>query len=171
MARKTRRICPQCGIEFEADIRNKTCSRVCTDKLFPKVPSQETREKISKKIKELCAKNKFRVSKEDSLKYGIKGTKGKYNENPKSLLTLSRRTVTKILDRLEIGCSRCGWNEGRCDIHHINGKKIEDPHNHNNLSVLCPNCHRLAHEKKIDKNSLISLVDYIGNEWKKFYYG
>lgn len=92
-------------------------------------------------------------------------------EGVKSLLDLSLRTVHKIFKRMGVKCSRCSWNEGTCDIHHINGKKIPDPHNNKNLCVLCPNCHRLFHNKKIKKEELINLDDYIGETWKDFYYG
>jgi len=42
-------------------------------------------------------------------------------------------------------CSLCGWDKVNCDIHRIKhgcfgGKYIKE-----NIVVLCPNCHRLAH--------------------------
>ena len=69
------------------------------------------------------------------------------------------------------GCSKCGWNETICDIHHIRGRKIPDPHSHSNLTYLCPNCHRLAHEKILAVDELIPISIYFGNEWLKYYYG
>ena len=50
------------------------------------------------------------------------------------------------------------------------GRKIENANNHNNLTLLCPNCHRLVHEGKIATESIISLEKYLGDIWKKFYY-
>jgi DNA-directed RNA polymerase subunit RPC12/RpoP len=84
-------------------------------------------------------------------------------------LELPGRTVGKILKRMNIGCSNCGWKKSTGDIHHINGKKIKDYNNHKNLCYLCPNCHRLVHNKKIYKENLISLDIFIGNKWKYFY--
>lgn len=89
---------------------------------------------------------------------------------PESMLSLSKRTVTKIMKRLGVGCSRCGWKEATCDVHHIQGRKIPDPHNHKNLTYVCPNCHRLAHTKKIKPEELISLEQQIGERWKSVYY-
>lgn len=40
------------------------------------------------------------------------------------------------------------------DIHHIIPWKDCSEHNFDNLIAICPNCHRLAHEGKIDKKSL-----------------
>lgn len=88
-----------------------------------------------------------------------------------SIWEFSSRTVSKILRRLGLGCSVCGWNEASCDIHHIEGKKIPECHKHSNLSLLCPNCHRLVHAGKIEKSSLKSLEETLPNNWKDYYYG
>lgn len=109
--------------------------------------------------------------KEANIAAGIKSTKGKYNRNPSSLLDLSPRTVGKILNRLKLGCSRCGRNEATCDIHHMFGRKIENANNHKNLTYICPNCHRLFHNGKIGPNDIKSLDEQIGDRWKEFYYG
>lgn len=89
---------------------------------------------------------------------------------PTSILDVSSRTVSKILKRIGLGCSRCGWNEAVCDIHHIHGKKIPNPDAHSNLVLLCPNCHRVVHKYKIT-TGLISLTEYIGDRWKEAYFG
>jgi len=52
------------------------------------------------------------------------------------------------------GCSRCGWKEGTCDIHHINGRKVDNFDELWNLSYLCPNCHRIAHNDGFDPISI-----------------
>jgi 5-methylcytosine-specific restriction endonuclease McrA len=88
-----------------------------------------------------------------------------------SLLEASSRTVRKVLKRLGKGCSRCQWSEGGCDLHHIRGRKGPNPDHHDNLTLLCPNCHRLAHERKIDPKDLVTLTQYIGDDWKAHYYG
>lgn len=88
---------------------------------------------------------------------------------PKSILDVSSRTVSKILKRLGLGCSNCGWNMASCDIHHINGRSIDNADRHTNLTLLCPNCHRLAHEGVLTK--FTNLKDYIGDRWLDYYYG
>ena len=40
-------------------------------------------------------------------------------DNPDSIMELSKRTISKILHRSGVGCAICGWNESTCDIHHI----------------------------------------------------
>jgi len=44
-------------------------------------------------------------------------------------------------------CQRCGWNEARCDVHHRIPKSEGGLNIMSNAIVLCPNCHRLVHEK------------------------
>ena len=67
-------------------------------------------------------------------------------------------------------CNRCGWDLGSCDIHHINGKKIENCNEHFNLTYVCPNCHRLIHEGKIQKSELISLDKILPENWIDLYF-
>lgn len=67
--------------------------------------------------------------------------------DPKTLLELSKRTVSKILKRARVECSMCGWNKTSLDIHHIEQKSKGGTDEHRNLIALCPNCHRMAHEK------------------------
>lgn len=47
----------------------------------------------------------------------------------------------------------------RCDIckevhilvqHHINGRKVDNPHKENNLCNICDNCHRKVHAGEIN---------------------
>ena len=91
-------------------------------------------------------------------------------EKINNLFELSSRTRHKIIKKGLIKCSLCGWDKTTCDIHHINGRKIEDAHNHKNLIYLCPNCHRLAHDKKISKEELNKFtLDIVFKNWKNFY--
>lgn len=175
MARKKiKLVCTYCSIEFETQDKNaKFCGHSCSAKFNNKSLSDETKAKIKIKIREYWKLHPERQSKgiEHSKLVG-KTTRGKYRERcPDSILSLSKRTISKVLKRLSIGCSICGWNESSCDIHHINGKKVEDKHGHWNLTLLCPNCHRKAGNKLIEKSSLISLDKYIGETWKQFYFG
>lgn len=43
-------------------------------------------------------------------------------------------------------CEMCGWDKARCDVHHRVPKAKGGLHTLSNAIVLCPNCHRLAHE-------------------------
>ena len=72
---------------------------------------------------------------------------------------------------MNLGCCVCGWKDGSCDIHHINGKKISNFDLHFNLTYLCPNHHRLAHENKLKKEEMISLDVFLPENWKDYYYG
>jgi hypothetical protein len=44
-------------------------------------------------------------------------------------------------------CQICGWSEARCDVHHKTAKSEGGAHTINNAIVLCPNCHRVHHER------------------------
>lgn len=92
---------------------------------------------------------------------------------PDSIRKVSKKTRRKILRRLmeheNLGCSRCGWDKAIGDLHHIEGRDIENPDKQENLSYLCPNCHRLVHKGKVEKEKLVSFDDQLGNSWKKYY--
>lgn len=143
--------------------------KVCQDIFAPSHKKEICCSKECKRENKRLA-NSLRTQKQKELA-GAKGSKGKYKRNPESLLDLSPRTISKILSRLGIGCSRCGWNEASCDIHHIYGRNIENANHHANLTCLCPNCHRLFHSKKIGSSDVICLIEQIGDKWKECYYG
>jgi predicted HNH restriction endonuclease len=159
---------PDCGKIFEivrSNRNNVYCSRSCSATHTNKLKSpmtQETKEKISDSLKK---------SKDKRIDSIVKVTKGKYKKGFGNIFELSMRTIQKIIKRIGLGCSECGWDKGSCDIHHINGRKIDDCHNHNNLTLLCPNCHRLAHEGKINKNKLKTLNNYFPENWRDYYFG
>lgn len=159
------------------DSRKKFCNQSCSAKYnnVRRPPaSVEHRKKISEGLKKRYASDNppnIKSPEEQSILVG-KGTKFKYKGlEITSIAECSSRTITKILKRMDVGCTRCGWNESTCDIHHINGRKIEDPHNHKNLIILCPNCHRLAHNKKIEVSEYKTVFDLFGETWKEYYYG
>ena len=115
--------------------------------------------------REFCSnscQNKFR-SKRASKKF-----KRTY---PKSLAEIHHQTLAKLVRRMNLGCSRCKWDLTTCDLHHIKGRKINDPHSHKNLSYLCPNCHRLFHNGIITEGDILDLEEHVGDTWKEFYYG
>jgi 5-methylcytosine-specific restriction endonuclease McrA len=90
------------------------------------------------------------------------------NKTPKNLYEVSLRTLQKILKRMNVICSNCGWDKTTCDIHHIIHKKRGGSNDHSNLTILCPNCHRLAHEKKLIE--MISFEKQYGEKWREFYF-
>jgi DNA-directed RNA polymerase subunit RPC12/RpoP len=184
--------CVECGNLFKSiEHKPKFCCRSCSSSYNNKRRnlSKETKEQISSSLAKyhesksilhiyVCAECKEKFSSKKRLredrvlhcdKCKRKVEQFKDLTGVSSILQLSKRTVCKVLKRMKLGCSKCGWNEAACDIHHIGGKKIADCDNHINLSYLCPNCHRLAHSKILKKEQLVSLKDYIGDAWKTFY--
>lgn len=64
---------------------------------------------------------------------------------------LRRRLLIESGHRCSI--PQCGHN-ANLDIHHIKPWSEYKEHSFENLIVLCPNCHRLVHDGKIDRKSL-----------------
>lgn len=166
--------------------KGKFCSYSCSNS---RKPTKETIEKLR-----IIAKNNWIIENANPDKSCLKANNSQFwteerRENqrklignaikskskkakPKNLFELSKRTISKILKRLSIGCSRCGWNKGTCDLHHINGRVGEDMNGHWNLTYICPNCHREFHSgNKSMKNEFISLDNFIGDKWLDVYYG
>lgn len=54
-------------------------------------------------------------------------------------------------------CMRCGWNEARCDAHHIVSKRHGGVFSIENGVLLCPNCHRVSHHDSAIDASLADL--------------
>lgn len=44
-------------------------------------------------------------------------------------------------------CEICGWDVARCDVHHKTPRSAGGKHTLINAMVLCPNCHRIHHER------------------------
>lgn len=84
-----------------------------------------------------------------------------------SIKNLSKRTWTKIASRLDMSCASCGWNDCVCDIHHIVPQSKGGSDDHSNLTYICPNCHRKAHNNLI--TSFVTLEEQIGDSWKSVY--
>jgi len=165
----------------------KFCNRSCAAKYNNKRRklTDSTKEKISSSLsgvsKSLEHKNNIKKSHtgktlSESHKRNIikahkeRGITPPQRLIPKSIVELSKRTIAKILKRLGIGCSYCGYDKTTGDIHHINGRKTEDADNHSNLSYLCPNCHREVHRGLIDSKELITLKEQINDRWLEYYY-
>ncbi len=171
-------ICKECENEFEINRNNRGnlfCSRSCSSKYNNRLRLPRTEK--TKLLQSISLKNYYKNHPEAIRRGEVhsksvgNSTKGSTGKIPKSIMELSKRTITKVLKRLNIGCSRCGWKESTCDIHHINGKKIPDHNNHNNLTIVCPNCHRMIHTHKINKTELIPLSISLKESWLDEYYG
>lgn len=144
--------CERCGKLVSKPFgANKFCSIKCanTHKI-----STEQRKKISNQIIKFWDK---------------KGRKNQIKKVPKSILDLSKRTISKILKRANQGCMICGWNEATCDIHHIIPKKQGGSNNNENLIVICPNCHRKVHNKILQIPQNVNIETLFKN-WTDYYF-
>ncbi len=179
-------VCQECDTHFVVRDRiRKFCRSSCAAKYSNKNRkiSEEQKEKTSNSLveywdqktninkgqrqllyKERCFWN--RRKKRNSKHFRRKGIKVIEN-----VFDLCNRTRIKVLKRLNLSCSYCGWNESSGDLHHIFGRKILDPNRHTNLSYLCPCCHRKAQNGKILPSDLITFEEQVGDKWKIFYYG
>lgn len=191
------KICPKCNSEFDDYSKwgaKKYCSRKCANS---RQQTKEIRESKSKKLQKeadckycgitfksvsgvgshqkSCSENPNRLpgaffdrthTLETKIKQGQKNGMGL--RVPQSLLDMSKRTSSKIMKRMELGCFTCGWDLGSCDIHHILPVSKGGSNDNNNLTYICPNCHRLAHEYKITE--FTSVKEKIDEEWRKFYF-
>lgn len=168
-------ICLECSKSFVTrEKKSKFCTQSCSAKNMNKnkeSTSKEHKEKISLGLKKWWNERSDKIEKRiQIIQHGKTSQVGKH-KTPKSILELSKRTVSKICKRLELKCSRCNWNEDVCDIHHIKPRSEGGLDDHSNLCYLCPNCHRLAGNKKIKIEDLITLDIYIKDTWLEYYYG
>ena len=164
--------CENCEKEHSGEYGSgRFCGYVCARGFSTKSKRQEINLKVSKT---LSGKERNGLSKQQRIQLKIADKHASYIRETEvtSLLQLSSRTVSKILKRMKLGCSNCGWFiEGvACDLHHINERKNGGNNEHTNLTYVCPNCHRLIHSGKIEKEKLVNLYDYIGDSWKNYYY-
>lgn len=95
-----------------------------------------------------------------------------YNENPKSILDMSKRTMTKLIQRAKMGCSICGWDDAQPDVHHIIPRCEGGSNDNSNLIIVCPNCHRVIHTtNKYTREYLETLsIDKTFTNWKDYYH-
>lgn len=179
MRRIREKTCKECGNNFRTHDDGIFCGRSCSAKYNNRnrlPPSEETKRKQSEALKRYYDAHPEKRGKDkrgiEYVKFIGSYTKGKFKGAfIESILSVSKRTTTKILKRLNLGCCICKWKEGSCDIHHIKGKKILNSDSHNNLTLLCPNHHRLFHEKKISEKDVIPLSKYLPENWRDVYYG
>ena len=158
--------CEKCGkIMFEKFGSGRFCSRACAN---TREHSTETKLKQSLAAKANAA-NKAGVS--------SKNTRvARVNRVPASILDLSKRTVSKVILRMQLPCSCCGayvpgvvW-----DIHHIKPRSQGGSDSADNLTYICPNCHRICHtDIALLPKPLISLVDFlllVDKQWQDYYF-
>jgi hypothetical protein len=160
----------KCARGFSTKNKRSEINAKISNTLKGRSLSEECKKKIGEKISKVQTGKSLSEEHKRNIAKGVKKSIQDEIKQVNSIMNVSKRTITKILERMNLGCSRCGWNESTCDIHHINGRKVENCDNHDNLSLLCPNCHRLVHTNKIKKEELISLVNHVGDKWKEYYY-
>jgi hypothetical protein len=179
--------CNICEKEHDGSFGSgKYCSRSCANK---RTHTKTTKDKIARSVKKYnkvtntkihhytCEKCGDPFSQNGRLRQDrvihcslCKRHVAKFKGEASSILELSNRTISKILKRCGSKCSNCGWCEAPCDIHHITPKNKGGADSHDNLVVLCPNCHRMAHHNKLDPNVLRQLsLEKTFVEWKKYY--
>lgn len=184
------KFCERCGKEHDGSYGSgRFCSKKCANS---RKLSEEQIKKISFSLKEYynglekvgrecktCGKifySKDNSRKEcfDCLPSTIKYVK--IDKHAESILDLSKRTVGKVLKRLNLPCTCCGvhFDSVVFDIHHILPKKLGGTNDMSNLTYICPNCHRVAHSNpSLLSNELISLEKYFLDndiDWKSVYY-
>lgn len=126
----------------------------------------ETKNEVFCSVKCSCIWNNTNaMTKNSRIKQGKNNGMGL--KTPENIFDVSSRTKVKILGRLGVGCSNCGWNSAACDLHHIIPKRLGGTNSHDNLTILCPNCHRLAHSNKL--HSFVSLLEQVGETWRTHY--
>jgi 5-methylcytosine-specific restriction endonuclease McrA len=166
--------CTNCGVPLVSKWQKKYCSRSCSAKVSNKIrtpPTEEVKKQTSISLKKYYKNNKPRSSGIEHAKKVGASTKGKYKKEVNSLLELSKRTTAKLIKRLNLKCCICGWDEASLDIHHIIPRKAGGSDDHNNLTAICPNHHRLAHAGKIDKNAFVTLQELLVDSWRDLYFG
>ena len=90
-----------------------------------------------------------------------------------SILSVSTRTVHKIIARASLSCSICNWNQATGDIHHITEVSEGGSNDMSNLIYVCPNCHRCIHQlgdrfKTKEELEKLSMKNTFPN-WLDFY--
>lgn len=160
--------CEYCGKEHDGSYGS---GRFCDNKCARGFSTKSKREEINKKV---SIKLGGGLTKQERLQRKIADRHASYlrETEAKSIMDLSRRTVIKIVKRMELACSYCGWFVKGVvgDVHHIVAKRNGGTDDMSNLSYICPNCHRLVHSGIIAPENLVTMQDYIGDTWKEHYY-
>ena len=158
--------CERCGnVMTEFFGTGRFCSVSCAN---TRVHSKATKDKLAKAAK---ANSANRISSSaDNIRVA------KVNQLPVSILDISKRTISKVVLRMQLPCSCCGiyvpgvvW-----DIHHITPKHLGGKDTTDNLTYICPNCHRICHtDINLLPNDLVSIEDFLkakNLDWKDYYF-
>ena len=155
---KITKICKQCSAEFQADTRElnrgdaKFCSQSCSSIYnnarkpyydYTCIACNQPFKSKSKHVKYCSVKCKNYNSVVDKNKY-------RYHLN---------KLINDVIGTHE--CFNCGWNRATCDVHHIIPRCDEGKNDYANLTILCPNCHRLVDKKIIDTATIPTVADKI----------
>lgn len=163
--------CENCNEKHSGEYGSgRFCSKECARGFSTKEKRSEINEKVSKALR--ATDTDLTIQQIAQRKIADKHASFVREYEATTLFDLSKRTISKILKRMKLPCSKCGWfvDDVVCDIHHIIEQKNGGTDEHSNLTYVCPNCHRLIHSNKIKSNELINIKDYIGDEWKEYYF-
>lgn len=183
--------CENCGKEHDGSYGSgRFCCKSCAN---TRKHSNETKEKTKKSIslkydeyekKDLVCENcnctfhtrdMSRKQCYNCLPSTIKYTK--VDKPVKTIKDCSSRTISKIVKRMKLPCTCCNFYVDGIilDFHHIIERANNGSDNLDNLTYICPNCHRIAHTDKSKLTKpLISIDDYLKEnnlDWKAYYYG
>lgn len=155
--------CERCGkIMTEFFGTGRFCSVTCANS---RSHSEATRAKMS---------NAAKANRVSTCTSNIR--KATVDKLPINILDLSKRTLSKVLLRMNLPCSCCGiyvpgvvW-----DIHHITPKHLGGSDTVDNLTYICPNCHRICHtDSNLLLNDLVSLDKFLDAkdlDWRDYYF-
>ena len=153
--------CLYCNKEFIALLRYvkrghaKFCSRGCACSYNNK------NRKLIEKNCEVCGKafkTKCSHAKHCSRSCGNQKGKARTKE-ARSKGKYRYHISAKIYKQFgDLKCFYCGWDKDKCDIHHIVPRVKGGTDEYSNLTIACPNCHRLIHKDKLKVG--LTLEDY-----------
>jgi len=154
--------CESCGSEHDGNYGSgRFCSFSCSRR---RIINEETKKKISDSIKNFVRKNgPIKHNLETRIKIGK--TINSERKLPNNIFEISGNTRRKVLTRLNLSCFNCGWDKAKRDMHHIIPQSKNGSGDHSNLVYVCPNCHRMIHEGKIDINTISTFESKIGKSW------
>lgn len=184
-------VCEKCGkVMTEKFGSGRFCSRACANSRSHL--SSEERTRISESVKiankrycsteracERCGEMYVPNNRLRKLCYSCQPkiiVRASAKQIPESILQISSRTLSKIISRMNLPCSCCGFFVSGVvlDLHHIvpRGKGGEDTAH--NLTYICPNCHRIAHtDVSLLKKELVPFDIYLSElnlNWRDYYY-
>lgn len=173
------KICETCGNSFQHLAKRRFCSLKCSSARKRKPGSGNStclycgnsfHNRYQKDRKYCSRKCSVTVNQGESHGVRIHGSR-KGTTRAQSIWEIPPSVRSRIVKKMKLACSRCGWNKTNGDFHHICGRKINDPHCQRNLCYLCPNCHREAGQNLIPQEELVPFSGYVGMKWKEFYFG